>query len=528
MHNCTQSLHSILENHLKVQDYMIGEVIGQGSFGQIRIAFHNRSRIPFAVKIISKSQLMQSRNAKQIFFNETVLAPLVDHPSIIKIVEIVDSPSQIFQFMRLAENGDLLRLLRSSPLEQKFAMRTIDQILSAVEYLHANGIVHRDIKLENILMSKRTGAKLCDFGLSTITFDGKVTGNCGSIEYAAPEAIDQPVYDGFKADMWSVGVVIYAIFTRKLPFQNNTNTPTYFERYNYDSQIDMTFVPKNMQPLILKLLSIDPNERPSATEARSFPPLSSLSTTQLHKKDPLSMLQPFDLSITESNFTIISKLSQVLHVPHQTVITRLRETTMNRPKLLYNLLLKTSQNINFDFNAHERKGNTYCLMTSNTSASTLNSIQKSPSLISSNINSNTNSTISNDNTANNKDNSDSSLDNFNENIKNSDSETKESDLNSNKELSRVFKANAFTIYDTMHSFLMKNKACMSSPISSAPMIMMKQESGTDIKLFFACKDQNPNEISAILKLYPEPSSMDLSVRIMEYMEKYFLDHPIES
>lgn len=496
MQNCTKSLHSALENHLKVQDYMIGEIIGQGSFGQIRIAFHNRSKIPFAVKIISKSQLMQSRNAKQILFNETVLAPLVDHPSIIKIVEIADSRSQIFQFMRFAENGDLLRLLRSSPIEQKFAMKTIDQILSAVEYLHANGIAHRDIKLENILISKRTGAKLCDFGLSTITFDGKVTGNCGSIEYAAPEAIEQPSYDGFKADMWSVGVVIYAIFSRKLPFQNS-NKGGYFDRYNYEAPIDMTFVPKNIQPLIIKLLSIDPNERPSATEARLFPSLAELSSTPPHRKDPLSMLHPDIFDDPESNFSIISKLSQVLHVPHQTVIMRLKETTMNRPKLLYNLFIKTSQNKNFDFSIQQSKSKIHCIMKSSTSANTLSSIEKPPTLI--NLNKNANSD--------------------NDSLKN---DNDEEEINDSKEVSKIFKANAFTIYDAMHSFLMKNKACISSPISENPMIMMKQDGGSDIRLFFSCKDQNPNEISAILELYPEPSSFELSSRIMEYMDKCFV------
>lgn len=517
MRKITQSLHPIPENHLKVHDYMIGDVIGQGSFGQIRVAFHYRSRIPFAVKIISKSQLMQSRNAKQILFNETVLAPLIDHPSIIKIVEIADSRSQIFQFMRLAENGDLLRLLRTTPLEQKLAIRIIDQILSAVEYLHANGIAHRDIKLENILISKRTGAKLCDFGLSTITFDGKVTGNCGSIEYAAPEAINQPQYDGFKADIWSLGVVFYAIFTRNLPFQSqgSKNNANYFEQYNYNSPIDMTFVPKNMQPLICKMLSIDPNERPSATEIRSYPPICALYSSQLPRKEPLSMLQPPDLSNDpESSFTMISILSQVLHVPHQTVIARLNEPTMNRPKLLYTLFKKSRQNMNFDFNSHTDDGKLHCLMTSNTSASTLNNIQKP--LTFNNYKTN-NATIN--------------CSNYNDNTNCTDLNSKDNEDQNDDgkdEISKVFPSNAFTIYDTMHSFLMKNKACISSPISSTPMIMLRQEGGGDIRLPFYCRDKNPNENSAILKLYTEPSSMELSAKIMEHMEKCLLTPSVSS
>ena len=193
---------------------------------------------------------------------------------------------------------------------------------------------------------------------------------------------------------------------------------------------------------------------------------------------------------------------------------------MNRPKLLYILFMKSSQNKNFDFSIHDRKGQFHCLMTAKTSASTLNSIQK-PSL------------LSNDNNINNNDNiSDNDLIKKPQNdLRNDDNDSnnsvKSNDSNCEKEISKVFSTNAFTIYDAMHSFLMKNKACVSSPISAAPMIMMRQEGGNDIKLFFTCRDQNPNEVSAVLELYPDPSSIDLSVQIMEHIEKCFITPPIE-
>ena len=454
---------------------MIGEPIGHGAFAQIRIAFHHRSRNPFAVKVISKSKLAQSKNGRLMLFNETVLAPLVDHPSIVEIVEIADSHSQIFQFMRFAEHGDLLHRLWKAPFEQSIAFRVIDQILSAVEYLHANGIVHRDIKLENILLSKHTGAKLCDFGLASITFNGIVSGNCGSFEYSAPEAIKQPTFNGFKADMWSVGVVIYAIFARRLPFNVPAVAPGMDpadREIDYSQPIDMSMIPESVRPLISQLLSLNPDERPSATEARGF---ACLNSSQTKKKEPLSMLTMPDFQC-ENAFVIISRLSQALHISFQTMIQKLRDPAMNRHKLLFSLYKKRYEKLNLagldlPFHrvliANSEPAPEKMLNQSGTDLNAISTLDKIP--------------LQNE---------------------------------------KAFPISSNKLYDQMHSFLLKRKCCVSSPISTTPVIIQHIE-GRDIRLSFTCRDKGPDDSDAVLTLIADPESKDLSNLIMTHMEQCF-------
>jgi serine/threonine protein kinase len=259
-------------------------------------------KIPYAVKVISKQELQASRHGKSTVFNETVLAALVDHPSIIEVIEIADSHSYIFQFMRLAERGDLLHRLRAAPIPQTDAFRIIDQLLAAVEYLHSYGICHRDIKLENILITRTNNAKLCDFGLAAVTLDGTVTGNCGSIEYAAPEAIVSPSFNGFAADIWSVGVVIYSLFARTLPYRDVHRSFDFRA-----ASVDWAPVPSSLRPLIERMLSIDPAMRPSAADARAF---DAMRATGGQRKPPLSALSA-RADLTDAD-ELVSRLSQVL------------------------------------------------------------------------------------------------------------------------------------------------------------------------------------------------------------------------
>lgn len=475
-------------HHIKIHDYLVGDTIGKGGFGDIRIAFHLHSHNPFAVKLIPKSRLLKCKYGRKIFFNETVLAPLVSHSSLINVIEVADSPSQIFQFMRLAENGNLLQKLRKKQFESKVSIKMVDQLLSAVEYLHAHGIVHRDIKLENILLSKRYDIKLCDFGLASFTFDGQITGNYGSFEYSSPESIKNPSFDGFKADMWSVGVVIYSIFTRKLPFQLPKNAPTeglspsaLCDFIDYSKAIDLTGIPPPFQEMLTQLLSLNPADRPSATDCRS---LLGSGTTQKQKKPPFSMLHEPELT-NEASFAIVSKLSQVMHTSHQKLIGQLKEKSMNLQKVIYILLEK-------QIKAYSLYPNPSSLFQRVFSVNS----QPTPALV--------------NQIANSKDEQDSH-----------DRSLVEESLSHVKfETSRIFKANSHDVYEKMHSFLMTNQCCISSPISNTLLVMQHHDSG-DMRLEFNCTDQDPNETRSILRLIGESSSSELSMKIMDHMDTIF-------
>ncbi|EAY04492.1 CAMK family protein kinase [Trichomonas vaginalis G3] len=256
-------VHSPTEIYDKLHDYNISsQITNYGLYSQIHTAYHRIHRIPLAVKIISKNRIADLPKKERILFNETILSPLLDHPNIIHVEEIIENNSKIFQFMQFAEKGDLLHSLQKCPPDQKTCFKYVEQLLAAVERIHSLGIVHRDIKLENILITSNDVLKLSDFGLASITCDGIMKDNCGSYEYSAPEAISHAEFDGFKADMWGVGIIIYALFQKRLPFEDVRMG------YNYNKPVDFSRIPDPLQELCKKLLSLDPNERPSADEAR--------------------------------------------------------------------------------------------------------------------------------------------------------------------------------------------------------------------------------------------------------------------
>lgn len=323
---------------LQVQDYLIGDKLGSGAFGQIRVAFHQKSGNPYAVKVLSKAKLQGSRHSSSVVFNETLLAPLLAHPSLMEIIDVADSHTQIFQFMRFADQGDLCRVLRKSILPRAVILRLVDQLLAAVEYLHSYGIVHRDIKLDNIMLSRHTGIRLGDFGLASLAFDGRVRGNFGTFEYSAPEAIRSTEFDGFRADMWSVGVVIFALFSRRLPFLNVDRN------YRFEEQrVDYSRVPEAVVPLVQQLLSIDPSARPSATEARGF---AALCSSQTQRREPLSALTALDADDGRA-FAFASKVSQVLRVPVEQLLARFRAPAYTKEKLLLLLHVRRAERIGF-------------------------------------------------------------------------------------------------------------------------------------------------------------------------------------
>lgn len=258
------SVHAPTEIYTKLHDYNISSTVkAYGAYSKILTAYHRVYHLPLAVKIIAKDKIADIAKKQRILFNETILSPLLDHPNIIHVEEIIENNSKIFQFMQLAERGDLLHIINKTGFpDQKTCYKYVEQLLSAVERIHSLGIVHRDIKLENILITSNDVLKLTDFGMASITADGIMTDNCGTFEYSAPEAISHPAFDGFKADMWGVGIIIYILFSHRLPYEDVK------EGYDYSKPVDFSRIPEPLQELCKRCLSLNPEERPYADEAR--------------------------------------------------------------------------------------------------------------------------------------------------------------------------------------------------------------------------------------------------------------------
>ena len=199
-------------------DYIFsGKKIGKGAFSVIYKGTHKTTGKVYAIKEISYENLSKIKNTIKREF--TVMKKL-DHPNIIKLHEVFfDSENKnVYLVLDYYEKGDLFNFLKGKPLKEKYAKKYMRQLASGLQYLHENSIIHRDLKLKNILVTNSNDIVISDFGFardgdSNTMFDTL----CGSPMYMAPEIMTNKTYDN-KSDLWSVGVIMYELLFGTTPY----------------------------------------------------------------------------------------------------------------------------------------------------------------------------------------------------------------------------------------------------------------------------------------------------------------------
>lgn len=205
---------------IKIGNYILGNTIGKGNSAVVKIAIHSMTKQKVAIKIFDKSVL---DNEKQLRLKREIdsMKQLKKHPNIIKLYEIMETNKLICLVTEYACNGELYDLIiHKKRLSEREAKHIFRQIVSAVYYCHSNKIVHRDLKVENLLLDSNETIKLADFGFSSTFKLGELLDiYCGSPPYCAPELFLAKKYDGTKVDIWSLGVILYVIVCGYLPFE---------------------------------------------------------------------------------------------------------------------------------------------------------------------------------------------------------------------------------------------------------------------------------------------------------------------
>lgn len=209
-------------NYLDLTDfYELGKPLGEGKFGLVRDAIHKQTGTRVAIKSIHKTKV--SLEDLSLAKREIEILKVCQHPNIVPLLDTFENQDYIYIVMQLMQGGDLYDYLekREFKVSEERARTIIHALATALFYLHSYGIVHRDIKLDNILMTDSTdGAepKLMDFGLSKMIGPNE---HCkepfGTVGYAAPEVISGKSYDK-AVDIWSLGVVLYILLTGTMPF----------------------------------------------------------------------------------------------------------------------------------------------------------------------------------------------------------------------------------------------------------------------------------------------------------------------
>uniref|UniRef100_A0A3B4TYY2 5'-AMP-activated protein kinase catalytic subunit alpha-1 n=1 Tax=Seriola dumerili TaxID=41447 RepID=A0A3B4TYY2_SERDU len=235
------------EGRVKIGHYILGDTLGVGTFGKVKVGQHELTKHQVAVKILNR-QKIRSLDVVGKIRREIQNLKLFRHPHIIKLYQVISTPTDIFMVMEYVSGGELFDYIcKNGKLDEKESRRLFQQIISAVDYCHRHMVVHRDLKPENVLLDAHMNAKIADFGKCV---------SYRALLYAGPEV-----------DIWSSGVILYALLCGTLPFDDD-HVPTLFKKI-CDG---IFFTPQYLNPSVISLLKhmlqVDPMKRATIKEIR--------------------------------------------------------------------------------------------------------------------------------------------------------------------------------------------------------------------------------------------------------------------
>ena len=258
-----------IEKNKKLGHFVLGEKLGQGMFGFVRLATHSLTGEKVAIKILDKEKLIKEKDKFRLK-NEIKILKKLRHTNLVQLYGVIDTKLSINLIMEYCEGEELLDFInRKQRLKETEACIIFQQIISGIEYLAKNNITHRDLKPENILINKNNlKIKIVDFGLSNIYKDNQLLkSKCGSLCFAAPEMISGKRYSGLNVDIWSSGVILFSMICGYLPFQEEDSKLLYEKIVKGKYQIPY-YVSQNAGDLIHKILKINPNKRYTIEQIR--------------------------------------------------------------------------------------------------------------------------------------------------------------------------------------------------------------------------------------------------------------------
>jgi len=238
----------------------------------VKVGIDRKTKEKVAVKLVNKSLVEK----EETLANEIDILGSIHHPNVVNMRAIFDTEDILFIVMELMEGGELYEeIVKRKTFTEKDAAEITRQLCEALSYLHDRGIVHRDLKLENLLLKKKNSLeiKLADFGLSKLYSGQALQTACGTPFYVAPDVLLGTGY-GPAVDMWSVGVLIYVLLSGRLPFAADSDAELFrliiagnlvWKSPQFDT------VSAEAKDLIQKLIVVEPDDRWTAKQALEHP-----------------------------------------------------------------------------------------------------------------------------------------------------------------------------------------------------------------------------------------------------------------
>lgn len=258
-----------MKEEIQIGNYKVEKTIGSGTFGKVKLGFHSITQEKVAVKVLEKSKINHLEDIERVKREINFLKKL-NHPNVIKLLEILENNTSLFLVMEYAGGGELFNhIVKKRRLSEQEASFFFYQIVEGLESIHKNNIVHRDLKPENLLFNEHKQIKIIDFGLSNNYFDGAplLATPCGSPCYAAPEMVLGKKYSGVKVDTWSLGIILFAMTAGYLPFEDQNNEKLFKKIVKCNIEFP-SFVSQNSIDMINLILDTNPDTRISLNEIK--------------------------------------------------------------------------------------------------------------------------------------------------------------------------------------------------------------------------------------------------------------------
>uniref|UniRef100_A0A8C9PH48 BR serine/threonine kinase 1 n=1 Tax=Spermophilus dauricus TaxID=99837 RepID=A0A8C9PH48_SPEDA len=236
----------------------------------VKLGVHCITGQKVAIKIVNREKLSESVLMK--VEREIAILKLIEHPHVLKLHDVYENKKYLYLVLEHVSGGELFDyLVKKGRLTPKEARKFFRQIVSALDFCHSYSICHRDLKPENLLLDEKNNIRIADFGMASLQVgDSLLETSCGSPHYACPEVIKGEKYDGRRADMWSCGVILFALLVGALPFDDD-NLRQLLEKVKRGVFHMPHFIPPDCQSLLRGMIEVEPEKRLSLEQIQKHP-----------------------------------------------------------------------------------------------------------------------------------------------------------------------------------------------------------------------------------------------------------------
>ncbi|KAJ3445031.1 protein kinase [Anaeramoeba flamelloides] len=330
----------------KIGPYEIRSTIGSGSFSKVKLGYNTITKQEVAIKIISKKLMLSDPKNMERVRREIAIQKLINHPNVLKIYDVYETETHLFLILEYVSGGELFDyIIGCERVDSTQSRIFFQQIIYGLEQVHSFSISHRDLKPENLLLDEDNNIKIADFGMAKMMKYGTLLETaCGSPHYVSPEIIRSQGYDGRKSDIWSCGVILYALLCGRLPFDQKDYRDLLLN-IRRGSYAFPKFLGELEKDLISKMLVVDPEKRIMISEIKRHPWFTfNFPKNYIPPSPPIDYGKDIEkpIYLKDIDSKIVKNLSQLGLMNSKQIIKKLESNKANSIKIFYKFYEKHS------------------------------------------------------------------------------------------------------------------------------------------------------------------------------------------